>query len=86
MFSRGGDHTSNCHTVHILDKVLATNGSLMVKADRGPPFNGHEFKSYMDTLGIDFPSPTPSWLQKIGTSLTLSEYHKGGHSYTPVQL
>ena len=53
--------------IPILDKIFAMHGiPLTVKADGGPPFNGNDFKRYMETLGIDFPPPTPLWPQANG--------------------
>ena len=37
-----------------LDHIFATHGiPLKIRTDNGPPFNGDEFKRYMETLGIE---------------------------------
>ncbi len=59
--------TASPTIIPILDKIFAMHCiPLVVKADGGPPFNGNDFKRYMNTLGIQFPPPTPLWLQANG--------------------
>ena len=47
-----------------LDKIFATHGiPNIIKSDNGPPFNGDEYKKYLDILGIKPEFATPYWPQ-----------------------
>ena len=47
-----------------LDKIFAVHGiPKILKSDNGPPFNGEEYKRYLNTLGITPEFSTPVWLQ-----------------------
>jgi transposase InsO family protein len=47
-----------------LDKIFATHGiPRIVKSDNGPPFNGEEYRRYLETLGIKPEFSTPYWPQ-----------------------
>ncbi|CAB4005564.1 uncharacterized protein K02A2.6-like, partial [Paramuricea clavata] len=47
-----------------LDKIFATHGiPSIVKSDNGPPFNGEEYRRYLETLGIKPEFSTPYWPQ-----------------------
>ena len=47
-----------------LDRIFATHGiPRKIRTDNGPPFNGDEFKRYMEELGIEWRNSTPLWPQ-----------------------
>ena len=47
-----------------LDRIFATHGiPRKIRTDNGPPFNGDEFKRYMEVLGIEWKTSTPLWPQ-----------------------
>ncbi|XP_028393568.1 uncharacterized protein K02A2.6-like [Dendronephthya gigantea] len=47
-----------------LDKIFATHGIPdEIISDNGPPFNGSDYKRYLDTLGITPKFSTPLWPQ-----------------------
>ncbi len=49
------------------DKMFATHGIPdTLKTDNGPPFNGEEYRRYMETLGIKVIYSTPYWPQGNG--------------------
>ena len=39
-----------------------------IRTDNGPPFNGDEFKRYMEALGIELKTSTPLWPQANGNA------------------
>ncbi len=47
-----------------LDQMFARHGILTImKSDNGPPFNGTEYKHYLEVLGIKAKYSTPKWPQ-----------------------
>ena len=47
-----------------LDQIFARHGiPTTIKSDNGPPFNGTEYKRYLEVLGIKALYSTPKWLQ-----------------------
>ncbi len=52
-----------------LDRIFATHGiPRKIRTDNGPPFNGDEFKRYMEVLGIEWKTSTPLWPQANGNA------------------
>ena len=52
-----------------LDRIFATHGiPQKIRTDNGPPFNGDEFKRYMEALGIEWRTSTPLWPQANGNA------------------
>jgi transposase InsO family protein len=47
-----------------LDQMFARHGiQTIIKSDNGPPFNGTDYKHYMEVLGIKAKYSTPKWPQ-----------------------
>ncbi len=47
-----------------LDQMFARHGiPTIIKSDNGPPFNGTEYKHYLEVLGIKAKYSTPKWPQ-----------------------
>ncbi len=47
-----------------LDQMFARHGiPTIVKSDNGPPFNGTQYKHYLEVLGIKAKYATPKWPQ-----------------------
>ncbi len=47
-----------------LDQMFARHGiPTIIKSDNGPPFNGTEYKHYLEVLGITAKYSTPKWPQ-----------------------
>ena len=52
-----------------MDRIFATHGiPRKIRTDNGPPFNGDEFKRYMEALGIEWRTSTPLWPQANGNT------------------
>ena len=56
--------TSSQTVIPILDKVFSEFGiPWQVKTDNGPPFNSHEFATYLKHMGVKHRKITPLWPQ-----------------------
>ena len=61
------ESTAFSHVKRVLDKVFALMGTpVEIRTDNGPPFQGHEFQSYLRTLNIKHRRTTPLWPQANG--------------------
>ena len=59
--------TSAKAVVPKLDAVFSRQGVPdILKSDNGPPFNGHEFKTFADYVGIKHRKTTPLWPKANG--------------------
>jgi transposase InsO family protein len=59
--------TSASAVIPKLDQLFATFGTpLVVRADNGPPFNGHEFVKFSQVLGFKHRKVTPLWPRANG--------------------
>ncbi len=58
-----------CARLDLQDRIFASRGiPRKVRIDNGPPFNGDEFKRYMEVLGIEWKTSTPLWPQANGNA------------------
>ena len=59
--------TSAKAVVPKLDAIFSKQGVPdILKSDNGPPFNGHEFKTFADYVGIKHRKTTPLWPKANG--------------------
>ena len=59
--------TAANNVLPVLDEIFAMLGvPTKIKSDNGPPFNGHLFKDFVDSLGITHVRVTPYWPRANG--------------------